>query len=477
MADTIKIAYEPQPKQEFLHKTNATFVLYGGAAGGGKSKALRMDGVAWCLQVPGIQVYLFRRTLPELEDNHIRFIRDELPSQAGTYNETKHIFTFPNKSALHFCFAQRDEDVKVHQGAEMHVLLVDEAALMSEFQLSYLMTRNRLGGFREKVPEKYRRFLPRAVFGSNPGGPGHHWLKDNFIDRSPPMFKFEHVDYKRTAIFIPAKMTDNRYIDKGYEFQFVGLPVEYARALKEGDWDAVVGQALPAERGRHMVEPFAIPQHWTKFMSIDWGLAKPFAVCWFCVSDGVTLGGRFLPKGAVILYREWYGWNGQRNQGSRMPAAQVGTKILEIEHGARDRPDYRIADSSMWSSQDGPSPAEAMIYDNDMALQSTGRKDRASLYSNAIAYLQGDADGPRFFAFLSCEHFWRTVPALTMDLTNPEKGYDSDQEDHIADAVLYGLYSRPYITSEFDRRVQADPDLRKAIQRKRKRGGDPYATA
>jgi len=476
MSETIKIPYEPQPKQEFLHKTNATFILYGGAAGGGKSKALRMDLVAWCLQVPGIQTYLFRRTLPELEDNHIRFIRDEIPAEAGTYNETKHIFTFLNRSALHFCYAQRDEDIKVHQGAEMHVVAVDEAAMMSEFQLSYIMTRNRLGGFREKVPEKYRPFLPRAVFGSNPGGAGHHWLKANFIDVGPAMTAFTHEGYQRKSIFIPAKMRDNRFIDVGYEYQFIGLPVAYAKALKDGDWDAVVGQALPAERTRHMVEPFPIPSHWTKFMSIDWGLARPFAVCWFCVSDGTSLGGKFLPKGAVVMYREWYGWNGQRNQGSRMPAARVGRKILEIEHDARDRPDYRVADSSMWSTQDGPSPAEAMIYDNDMALQSTGRKDRASLYSNAIAYLQGDADGPMFYVFSSCAHFWRTVPALTMDMTSPEKGYDTDQEDHLADAVLYGLYSRPYVSSEFDRQLQADPDMRKAINRKRGRGGDPYAT-
>ena len=475
MSERIKIEYTPQPKQEFLHKTNATFILYGGAAGGGKSKALRMDLVAWCLQIPGIQAYLFRRTLPELEDNHIRFIRDELPAKAGTYNETKHIFTFHNGSALHFCYAQRDDDIKQHQGAEMHVFAADEAALMSEFQLSYIMTRNRLGGFRERVPEKFRPFLPRALFGSNPGGPGHHWLKANFIDRGPSMTPFFHQEYQRKAIFIPAKMADNRFIDKGYEYQFVGLPVEYAKALKDGDWDAVVGQALPATRDRHMVDPFPIPRHWTRFVSIDWGMAKPFAVCWFAVSDGQTNGGKFLAKNAVILYREWYGWNGQRNQGSRMPAALVGKKILEIEQENDERPDYRVADSSMWSTQDGPSPAEAMIYDNDMALQSTGRKDRAALYSNAIAYLHGDVDGPRFFAFSSCEHFWRTVPALTMDLTNPEKGYDSDQEDHLADAVLYGLYSRPYVSSEFDRHLQHDPDLRRAVNRKR--GRDPYATA
>jgi len=469
---TIRIPYEPQPKQRFLHETDATFVLYGGAAGGGKSKALRMDLIAWCLSVPGLQAYLFRRTLPELEDNHIRFIKDELPNESGTYNETKHVFTFVNSSAIHFCFAQRDDDIKTHQGAEMHVLAADEAALMSEFQLNYLMTRNRLGGFREKVPEKYLALLPRAVFGSNPGGPGHQWLKANFIDPSPPMTKFVHQGYKRPSIFIPARMTDNRYIDVGYEHQFIGLPAEYAKALREGDWDAVVGQALPITRERHQVEPFLIPSHWTRFMSIDWGLAKPFAICWFAVSDGLTAGGKFIPKGAAVLYREWYGWNGQRNQGSRTPAVKVGSGVLSIENG--ERIDYRIADSSMWSAQDGPSPAEAMADGNNLVLQSTGRKDRAALYANAIAYIQGDTDGPGFYAFSSCDHFWRTVPTLTMDQVNPEKGYDTDQEDHMADAVLYGLFSRPYQTSEFDRRVLADPDLKRAMRKKR--GRDPYAT-
>lgn len=477
MSETISIKYEPQAKQRLLHETTATFILYGGAAGGGKSKCLRMDNIAWCLQIPGLQAYLFRRTLPELEDNHIRFIKEEIPAQIGSYNETKHILTFTNKSAIHFCFAQRDDDIRQHQGAEMHVLAVDEAALMSEFQLGYLMTRNRLGGFLEKVPEKFRHLLPRAAYGSNPGGPGHHWLKANFIDMAPAMTLFQHPDYRRKSIFIPARMDDNAYIDKGYENTFVGLPLEYARALREGNWESVVGQALPIVRTSHMCEPFAIPRHWTRFMSMDWGVARPFAVCWFAVSDG-----SIMPKGTVVLYREWYGWNGQRNTGCRLPAVDVGAKILEIERSVGETMDYRIADSSMWSSQDGPSPAEAMMVGNDgLLLRSTGRKDRTALYANFLAYLSD----PLFKAFSTCTQFWRTVPVLVMDRNAPEKGYDSDQEDHIADAVGYGLFSRPFVSTTTDRMYQDDPDLRKShlarlarvkYPNKRSRGGDPYRT-
>src|SRR5690606_8007557 len=108
----------------------------------------------------------------------------------------------------------------------------------------YLLTRVRLGEFQGKVPENLRGLLPKAVFSSNPGGPGHSWLKSTFIDPAPPETIFEDEALGWPTIFIPARMDDNSHLDKGYEKQFAGLPPELAKALREGDWDAVVGQAL-----------------------------------------------------------------------------------------------------------------------------------------------------------------------------------------------------------------------------------------
>ena len=58
----MRIDYTPTPKQALFHATRADIVLYGGAAGGGKSKACVMDAFARCKRWPGTHAYLFRRT-------------------------------------------------------------------------------------------------------------------------------------------------------------------------------------------------------------------------------------------------------------------------------------------------------------------------------------------------------------------------------------------------------------------------------
>ena len=75
MAKTLKLDYDPQPKQALLHKCKARQILFGGAVGGGKSHSLRWDAIAFCCENPGLQAYIFRRSLPELESNHIQQIK------------------------------------------------------------------------------------------------------------------------------------------------------------------------------------------------------------------------------------------------------------------------------------------------------------------------------------------------------------------------------------------------------------------
>src|SRR3546814_485304 len=118
-ARTIALDYTPQPRQALLHATTATWVFYGGAVGGGKSHSIRWDLIGWCLQVPGIDCYLFRRTLGELEDNHIRNIREEIPAEIATYNDTKKRLEFFNGSGINFCYCKEEQDVKIYQGAEI----------------------------------------------------------------------------------------------------------------------------------------------------------------------------------------------------------------------------------------------------------------------------------------------------------------------------------------------------------------------
>lgn len=500
----VSLDYTPQPRQALLHATPARLILYGGAVGGGKSHALRWEAISWALQVPGIQVYLFRRTLGELEDNHVRQLKDSLSPLHGHvgYNETRKTFEFKNGSTIRLCYCEKEHDVERYQGAEIHVLLVDEAGHLTEYQLNYLVGRNRLGGFAEKVAEELRHMLPRAVFSSNPGGPGHQFLKQCFVEPAEEGVEFRNQRYRdprdpndpgRLSIYIPARMKDNKFIDSDYGASLAGLPPELARALRDGDWDAVVGQALHTlAREKHMLRPFTPPRHWTRFMSLDWGTAKPFSVGWYTVSDGGILEGkeawpeRWLPPGAVIRYAEWYGWNGNADQGARLDSRTVAKRILEIEKERGEPPiDYRIGDTAMWAVHDGISIAHNMMEATEGRLQLTpAKKSREQNYNEILCRLAGsenyltdgrDGDAPMFYATADCTHFWRTVPTLILDGTNPEKGPDSSQEDHVFDDVSYALRSRPFMTTELDRYMAAHGNE----MREAKRGGrssDPYAT-
>lgn len=491
---TITLDYEPQPKQLLLHTTKARQVFYGGAAGGGKSHCMRWDLIAWCLQCPGIDVYLFRRSYKELEDNHIRKIQQELPREIGEYRESKKRFEFTNGSGINFCYCEREEDVKRYQGAEIHVLAIDEASHLTDYQINYLRGRVRLGNF--KVPEEYRSKLPRIIMGSNPGGPGHNFLKQTFIDVAPR----ETIFFDKTladprdpesrgweTIFIPASMDDNIYIDGSYAGQFSGLPPELARALRDGDWDAVVGQALHnLSREKHMLRPFTPPRHWAHYMSIDWGTRAPFSVGWYVVvGESIVLKGqngwpdRFLPEGAAIRYREYYGWNGHANKGCGLDSPAVGRKILAMELEREEPPmDLRVADNAMWARHDGPSVVERLSVDR-MAFKPC-RKDREANYAEFIARLAGnpefkedgiEEDHPMFFCTANCEHFWRTVPTLVLDPTDPEKGPETrKQEDHVYDEVAYLLSSRPFVITKEDRWYEENRDFISP-------SSDPYAMA
>jgi len=496
-ARVVKFDYVPQARQKLLHETRARQIFYGGAAGGGKSTAIRWDEIVLALRNPGCQAYLFRRTLPELEDNHVRPIKREIPPEIATYNETRKTLEFYNGSVMAFCYCERDSDVERYLGAEMHVVGLDEASRMTPHQIQFLRTRNRIGAWRPS--KEYEGFFPRFIMGSNPGGPAHAFLKQVFVDAAPAETLFHDKTWRDDrnpndlgvlSIFIPAKMADNAFLDSDYAAAFSSLAPELARAYRDGDWDAVVGQALHnLTRDKHMIRPFTPPKHWTRFMSIDWGTAKPFSVGWYCVSSGAWLKGRegwpdvWLPEGAVIRYAEWYGWNGRRNQGCRMESQAVVKKIMELETERADVMDYRIGDSAMWAKTDGPSVAERMMQADARFVLRQSQKDRPHNYTEFIARLAGsptfmedgkEEEHPMFFVTENCLQFWATCPGLILDENDPEKGPDDKQENHVYDEVAYALRSRPYVTTESDRR---DAEREEEMEKAGMTGGDPYATS
>lgn len=442
---------ELHKKQSFAFQSSATEILYGGAAGGGKSHLIRVCAIAWATDIPGIQIYLFRRTHPDLWKNHMEG-PTSFPAMLGEWialgivklNLSDGQVIFWNGSKIHLCHCQHEKDVLKYQGAEIHALLIDELTHFTEKIYRFLRGRCRLGGF--SIPAKWKGQFPRVMTGANPGGVGHHWVKQSFIDGAIPL-QHRTMDKKDGGMlrqYIPARLEDNPTMDEGYADKLSGLGNEaLIRAMLEGDWEIVAGAYFTEfSRVRHVVKPFSIPLHWTRYRAFDWGSAKPFACYWIAVSDGTL---HEYPRGALVVYREYYGMKeGEPNVGLKMSADRVAAEIKRKDlKETTNENGWGVADPAIFAVDGGISIAESMRAEG-VRWRSADNKRKAGWEQLRIR-LNGDEDGkPLLFVFETCVHLIRTLPALQHDEHDPED-VDSDQEDHAPDALRYGCMARPII--------------------------------
>jgi hypothetical protein len=452
-----------QYKQSVALTTDATEILYGGAAGGGKSHLMRVAAIYWCCHIPSLQVYIFRRKFPDLWKNHMEgptafpaMLSEFVLKGWVSINNTKNYIQFWNGSKIMLCHCQHEKDVYDYQGAEIHVLMVDELTTFTEYVYRYLRGRVRLGGL--QVPEEYKGMFPRILGSANPGGIGHNWVKQTFIDVQPPL-AIARMNKKEGGMlrqFIPALLEDNPALtdnDPDYEDRLEGLGNEaLVEAMRHGDWDIVAGGMFDDvwQRDRHVIKPFQIPSSWRIDRSFDWGSSKPFSVGWWAESDGTNATMqdgtvRSFPRGTLFRIAEWYGWNGKANEGSKMLAREIAEGIVLRENamGIYYRVEPGPADSSIFSREDGHCIADEMLVYNVMwepANKAPGtRKQGWELMRRAMkATLRSPMEDPGLIIFENCVQFIRTVPTLTR-LDRDLDDIDTNAEDHIADEVRYRL--------------------------------------
>ena len=435
-------------RQMTAFTSKATEILYGGAAGGGKSHLMRVAAIAWCCAIPGLQVYLFRRTYPELLDNHINgsgsfliLLAPAIAAKRVRLNLSKLEIEFSNGSKIHLCHCQNENDVLKYQGAEIHVLMVDELTHFTAYQFRFLRGRMRIGSLR--IPPQYAGQFPRAILGSNPGGIGHNWVKAAFVDNAPEgeIRQMPPSEGGMKRQFIRAKLADNPTLaenDPEYANRLMGLGEDaLVKAMLDGDWDIVAGGMFDDvfKRDLHILEPFAIPSSWYVDRSFDWGSSKPFSVCWWAESDGTTApNGRTYPPGTLFLINEWYGSNGQPNEGCKMLASEIaeGIEEREAEMGIEVAPGP--ADSSIFDSENGNCIAEDMagrgIYWTQADKSPGSRKAGWEKMRNRFkAANQFPMEDPGLFFFNNCLQAIRTIPVLPRDQKKTDD-VDTSSEDH-----------------------------------------------
>jgi len=418
--------WRPLPKQKQFLEAEEDEVLYGGAAGGGKTDALVVFSIIRRMAIPNSRGLYLRRTYPELEMSVKGRFQELLEGTGAVWNERTYSWRFPNGSIQYLSYLDNDDAVYRYQSAEFEDIVFDELTTLSEFQFSFMQARCR-------TTKPGVKPLIRAA--TNPLGIGYMWVKSYFVDPAPPGDPFtvtvelpDGRTFKRTRRFIPATVRDNPYLPETYMASLASLPERERRALLDGDWDIMTGGFFSEFDPKvHVIEPFEIPEDWTKFIAYDHGFAKPFSVGWYAVDH----------DGKVYRYREWYGAK-RPDVGLRMDVPEIAEGIL-ARTPANEKISYYVADPSIWAKTGlGPSIAEVFLECGIPFVP--GDNQRIQGWTQVHHRLLSRT----LFVFKTCEQFLRVIPYLTPDERNPED-LDTRQEDHIADELRYACMSRPIV--------------------------------
>jgi phage terminase large subunit len=431
----ITIEYTPTRKQKLFHQSTADELLYGGAAGGGKTKAMVMDALALGLSFPKMSIFMFRRTFREMEDTIIKEAKASIPIEIGTYNTTAHEYRLVNGSTIKFRHCEIEAAVSSYLSTEFNALYLDELTTFTEYIYDGLKSRVRA------PKEMGLKSIVRA--GSNPGSIGHGWVKKRFVDPHPMGGKHKDPrNIKRVVQFLPATAYDNPHLDPRYIDNLKSLPDALRRAYLEGSWDAFEGQVFvefvenPRAANRlktHVIVPFTIPRAWRRYCSMDWGFNKPFSIGWWAVEPATN---------AVFRYAEWYGSSGRANEGARLTPSTVARMLRDKEQFHSPGCDIiRVADPHIWDADRGDSIGDEFAKAGVSWIP--GDNDRMNGKMQLHTRLKFDEEGrPGLYVFNNCRDFIRTIPNLVYSMTNPED-VDTDGEDHIYDETRYFLQMNP----------------------------------
>jgi len=400
---------------------------------------------------------MVRRTRAGLEPT-IGRAREIFALHGAKWVQSRSAFEWPSGARLAMRHLANDNDAALYQGHGYSRVYVEE-----------------LTQFPQAGPVDKLKATLRSAAGApcafratcNPGGPGHTWVKQRYIDAGDARIReaiknpLGGEDLQTDRLFIPAKLRDNPALiaqDPDYAARLATAgPELLVRAWLDGDWSVVMGAFFDGWSGRNIIKPFRIPEDWTRFISFDFGTAAPFSVGWWAVvSDPINMPGCRLPRGALVRYREWYGV-GADGKGLRLTALQIAQGILGRQIGEPNP--SGVADPSIFAQLQatGPTIAEVMrkagITFRPADNTRVGKLGAISGWNEMRQRILGNEEGPMLVVFDTCRDFIRTVPLQQHDPMRPED-LDTKGEDHIADETRYACMSRPLIARPRD----AGPD-------------------
>ncbi len=420
----MKINVSVTRKQKLFIDANENEVLFGGAAGGGKSYGQIVDALLFALKYPGSKQLILRRTFAELDKSLIRVSLSLYPRQIYTFNSSSHTGRFKNGSCIDFGYCANENDVYQYQSAEYDVIRFDELTHFTEMQYVYLISRVRGAN----------SFPKQIKSSTNPGGIGHSWVKSRFVDPSPHGVSFRS-DGGMSRIFLPSLLSDNFFLekhDKGYRQRLEALPEREKKALLYGDWNIFEGQYFTEfSTAKHTVTPFEIPRGWRKYRTLDYGLDR-LAVLWIAVA----------PDGCAYVYREYCE--------SSLPISAAAKAITDRTPESEDI--YAtLAPPDLFSRTQETGKTKANIFAEFGVTFTKTSNDRECGWLAVKELLLDGKSGPRLKIFSSCTELLKCLPALSIDKLRPTDCATEPHEITHAPDALRGFaifHTRPNGQSE-----------------------------
>ena len=405
-------------KQEQFINSEAFETLFGGAAGGGKSYGQLVDALLYALKYPKSKQIIFRRTFPDLEKSLIRVSLEFYPRQAATYNTSKHVWYFKNGSIIDFGYIDTEKDVYQYQSAEYDVIRFDELTHFTEYMYTYMISRCR-------GANSYPKHIKSST---NPGGVGHIWVKERFIDIGAPNQIHEITlenGKKSTVIFIPSLVQDNMFLldnDPDYIDRLELLPEKEKQALLYGDWDIFDGQFFTEfDRKIHVCTPFEIPSDWRIYRTRDYGLDM-CATYWIAMDYKMN----------CYVYKELYE--------SDLIVSEAARKINEMTN-EKIQIDYAPPD--LWNRNKDTGKSTADIFAENRQYLTKADNNRISGWLAVHEWLkiykdeQGQPNS-KLKIFSNCVNLIRTLPAVQHDEKNPnDVAVEPHELTHAPDALRY----------------------------------------
>lgn len=441
--------YEPSVRQTKFHNSLAYETLYGGAAGGGKTAALCAEAITSALEAPTTYIYIFRRTLKELKLSVYEEIQRQIAPYQNlpdarkeiiiSYNGEESRFKFSNGSFIQLAYLDTVGDRYRYQSAEIHLLLLDELTHFLEDDYEYLKTR-----VRSIDPKKRCRIMAAT----NPGGVGHGWVKERFIENSTPEIEYlpEHPyldpETKVTRMFIPAKVSDHPVSSfrESYTRTLQAIADDNLRsALLDGNWHAFEGQVFREFKpSTHILtrEDFLQTVDLStclKFIGFDWGWRDPACATWIALDKSYSSQTGIAP---LYIYREIY-----QNETTPEAWAKQIKEITDLEPVEwialpHDCYAHHFGDKTIAEVFSSPKYGYNLPIRPVHSLQRGARMNRQALLHQLLS------PAPDGFPYLQvheqCRNFIRTLPALSYSESVPEE-IDHKADDHSYDSATYCL--------------------------------------